>query len=239
MIGIVEVTLQEDVKVDGASPQNMAGIVTDAQLTLAQLVFTLYTACGAKQTQQQAGQGGTTPASAQTFSVGSRPYSIAIDGAGNVWVTNLLSNNVTKLQPDGTVAGTFQVGREPYGIAIDKQGNVWVTLFGANQVLKLANIADLFPPVVATPLSLTFLGLGSGNAQTFTASQTGFSGAFTIIDTNCIGTDGSTVVATVSPTSASDGVFTVTPQALGSCTITVNGSASTAAGFDVSVIPAI
>jgi hypothetical protein len=70
------------------------------------------------------------------FSVGSVPTGIAFDGA-NIWVTNLSSNNVTKLRAsDGANLGTFPVGSLPQGIAFDG-ANIWVANAGSNSVSKL------------------------------------------------------------------------------------------------------
>jgi DNA-binding beta-propeller fold protein YncE len=56
--------------------------------------------------------------------VGSSPQFIAFDGT-NLWVTNLGSNNITKLRDcDGAVLGTFPTGNAPVGIAFDG-ANVW------------------------------------------------------------------------------------------------------------------
>ena len=57
-----------------------------------------------------------------TYSVGTHPMDIAIDGSGNVWVVNQGSNNVTKLSSAEVVLGTYTVS-SPVGIAIDS----WVT----------------------------------------------------------------------------------------------------------------
>ena len=70
------------------------------------------------------------------FNVGTQPIGVAFDGA-NIWVANLLSNNVTKLRAsDGALLGTFSVGTQPVGVAFDG-ANIWVTNFGSNDVTKL------------------------------------------------------------------------------------------------------
>ena len=72
------------------------------------------------------------------------PIGIAIDNAGNVWVTNEGDNTVSELSPT-TVAGiyqtiaTYDVSSNPYGgIAIDNTGNIWVTNEGNNSVTELS-----------------------------------------------------------------------------------------------------
>ncbi|HXW68301.1 MAG TPA: Ig-like domain-containing protein [Dissulfurispiraceae bacterium] len=71
-------------------------------------------------------------AAASSFTVGSNPFGIAIDGQGNAWVSNYGSNNVTELSPAGVLLNTFPVGNGPRGIAIDPFGNVWVANAGSD-----------------------------------------------------------------------------------------------------------
>ena len=72
---------------------------------------------------------------------------IAIDGAGNAWITNsMVGNSVAKLSPTGLVlsgSGGFTGGglSEPNGIAIDGSGNAWVAnkLRGSDRVFEFRN----------------------------------------------------------------------------------------------------
>jgi streptogramin lyase len=74
-----------------------------------------------------------------TYSVGTHPMDIAIDGSGNVWVVNQGSNNVTKLSSSGTVLGTYSVGSAPKSVAIDGSGNVWVANMDSGSVTELSS----------------------------------------------------------------------------------------------------
>ncbi len=76
-----------------------------------------------------------------------------------------------------------------------------------------------FSPIVLTPPSLTLNGSAAGH---FTASETGYTGSFTI--GTC--TQSSQTIATVSPTTASgpSASITVTPVKAGTCTIAVSDS---------------
>jgi DNA-binding beta-propeller fold protein YncE len=58
--------------------------------------------------------------------VGAYPLGIAIDGAGNAWVTNSTGNSLTKLSPTGAVLGTFPGVTSPVGVAVDHAGFIWV-----------------------------------------------------------------------------------------------------------------
>jgi DNA-binding beta-propeller fold protein YncE len=61
---------------------------------------------------------------------------VVFDG-NNIWVSNITSNNVTKLRAsDGSNLGTFGVGAGPYFLAFDG-ANVWVANNSANTVSKL------------------------------------------------------------------------------------------------------
>jgi len=71
------------------------------------------------------------------------PYGLAIDAAGNVWVTNESGASVTELSPIGAaLSGTtgFTGGGllGPKGIAIDKSGNAWIANAGGDSVVELS-----------------------------------------------------------------------------------------------------
>ena len=60
------------------------------------------------------------------------PNSVAIDAAGNAWISNNFGNSVTELSSSGAVlsgSGGFTGGglSQPGSIAIDESGNAWVT----------------------------------------------------------------------------------------------------------------
>ena len=78
------------------------------------------------------------------------PYTIAIDGAGDMYVTDVLNHRIQKFGPTGrfiaryghnggdgtpgTAPGEFE---EPYGVATDCRSNVYVTEEGTARVQKL------------------------------------------------------------------------------------------------------
>ena len=68
--------------------------------------------------------------------VGTGPQYIAIDSEGGVWVSNSLSDDVTKVSPAGIALGTFAVGNEPAGILFDG-ANIWVANSLDDTVTKL------------------------------------------------------------------------------------------------------
>jgi|GEM_PF-3412419 len=83
-------------------------------------------------------------------------------------------------------------------------------------------------PLAVSPASLSFTASGASYAQTFAASESGYTGAFTETDTCNPGTAIATVSAASGP--GPTATFTVTPQSAGSCVVTVhdtNGQTST------------
>jgi hypothetical protein len=75
-----------------------------------------------------------------------------------------------------------------------------------------------FGTVVPSPSTLNFSDVGSGAQKTFTVSESGYTGNFTLDTSSC-----SSSVATASPAGGSSATtFTVTPVGSGTCTINVN-----------------
>ena len=79
----------------------------------------------------------TNNATTYTYTVGSYPDAIAIDGSGNVWIANYGSDNVTELSSTGAFMGTYSVGSAPDAIVIDNYGNIWVANEGSASVTEL------------------------------------------------------------------------------------------------------
>ena len=91
----------------------------------------------------------------------STPVGIAVDGSGNVWVTNNGNNSVTEIvasapaspavfcntgQTGCTKTGGFNFST-PVGIAVDGSGNVWVTNKGNNSVTEIVASNPASPAV--------------------------------------------------------------------------------------------
>jgi hypothetical protein len=91
------------------------------------------------------------------------PYHTAIDGSGNVWITNNGNTSVTELASNGSPispAGGYTGGGLNGlfgGIAIDASGNAWITNYYGNSVTEFST--------AGVPLSGT-LGFSGGGLHT-------------------------------------------------------------------------
>jgi streptogramin lyase len=101
-----------------------------------------YTVNGAPYSVTELNSNGTILSGANGYSIGSlaNPSGIAIDVAGNVWLSG--TGAVVKLSSNGTLlSGTngFTGGglTTPFGIALDGQGNAWVSDSGSKTLIKL------------------------------------------------------------------------------------------------------
>ena len=105
-----------------------------------------------------------TPRAPNTYPVGSdAPYGIAIDGSGNVWVTNQGSNNITELSSTGSVLGSFPVSTSPTGITLDSSGNVWVISQDTNNITEFSSTGVVLGTFTVStgPTGIALDGLGN------------------------------------------------------------------------------
>jgi sugar lactone lactonase YvrE len=79
---------------------------------------------------------GNGPAETATFT---NLWGIALDGDGNLYVTEYSAGRIRKLtKADNYAVSTLQSGlSKPVGVAVDGDGNVYVVEYGANRVSKL------------------------------------------------------------------------------------------------------
>jgi hypothetical protein len=102
----------------------------------------------------------------------SSPYSVAIDGAGNVWTVDQNPFGVSELSSGGAVLGgpggyfnsTLNL---PTSVAIDGSGNVWIANNGGNSVSELVGLAT---PVV-TPMVAGLPATPTGNGSSSLGTQ--------------------------------------------------------------------
>lgn len=127
----------------------------------------------------EVGPGGTTTPFAGTGAIGgadgpratatfSLPYGLAIDAAGNMYVTEYNGHRIRRISTSGTVttlAGSGAPGHadgtgaaasfdSPTGVAVDRHGNVFVADYGNNRIRKV------------TPAGVVSTFAGSGAAAT-------------------------------------------------------------------------
>jgi len=70
------------------------------------------------------------------------PFHLAIDQQDRIWVSNFISDWVTRFPAsEPSKAETFKVGISPGGMAVDSQGNLWVTSHFGTRKLAWLTIA--------------------------------------------------------------------------------------------------
>ncbi len=80
-------------------------------------------------------QDAPSPASVESFHVGRIPRDVIFDGR-HIWVANMGSDSVSKLDLDGQLIAEFPAGSLPQALAFDGS-NLWVTT-ATGDVLKLS-----------------------------------------------------------------------------------------------------
>jgi gliding motility-associated-like protein len=86
------------------------------------------------------------------------PFSIAIDGADNVYTTNNTTGDLTKYNSSGTVLFTIKTGvNQASEVAVDGLGNIYVSQFTASSILKYSSTGTLLAIItgVRDPYGIT------------------------------------------------------------------------------------
>jgi hypothetical protein len=91
---------------------------------------------------------------------------IAMDSGGNVYVSNLVGNNVLKFAPDGTSLGVFCSAplRMPHGMFFDSSGNLYVANSGVSTIEKFSSAGAYLGVFVSTAAGPHFFALSSPTA---------------------------------------------------------------------------
>jgi streptogramin lyase len=92
------------------------------------------------------------------------PTGVAVDTAGNVYVTDAINNRIRKISPAGVVTTLVGTAAHPFGVAVDNVGNVYVAEeYGNGSIQKIS-----FAGVVTTLAGSGTQGFADG---TGTAAQ--------------------------------------------------------------------
>jgi len=170
-----------------ASLSGPSGVAVDA-------AGNLYIAALGSRSIRKVGPGGiiTTAAGGGTFlgdsgpataAALSRPTGVAVDAAGNLYVADLGSNRIRKVNPFGIIGGTIGTFagngtpgfsgdggpataaslNGPSGVAVDAAGNLYVADTGDDRIRKVWATA---PSFTASPASLSFSAMAGSAAST-------------------------------------------------------------------------
>ena len=96
------------------------------------------------------------------------PWSVAVDGSGNVYIADRGNNRIRKVDASTGNISTFAAGLgQPYGVAVDRAGNVYIAEQSNDRILKVD---------ASTGTTTTFAGGGSslGDGGPATAAQLNF-----------------------------------------------------------------
>ena len=74
----------------------------------------------------------------QLLGIAGYPTSVAVDGAGNLYIPDTDNGRVRKVAPSGVITSVVAGLRDPYGVAVDAAGNLFITDSSNDQVLKVS-----------------------------------------------------------------------------------------------------
>ena len=84
-----------------------------------------------------------------TINVGSGPEGVAVSPDGSsVWVANLDSDTVSRINTTTNAVTPINVGNNPYGVAVSPDGSsVWVTNYGSGTVSRINTTTNAVTPI--------------------------------------------------------------------------------------------
>ena len=94
----------------------------------------------------------------------SNPEDIAFDVPGNVYVTNIGYNTISKFNASGVLTGTLGTGlNQPYNLSFDAASNAYITNYGTNAVIKVTSggVQSTLITGAATPFGSVVDALGN------------------------------------------------------------------------------
>jgi sugar lactone lactonase YvrE len=87
----------------------------------------------------------------QYLGTGGYPTSVAVDGAGNLYIPDTENGRVRMVSPSGIITTVVAALRDPYGAAVDAAGNLFITDGSNDQILKVSPSGAV--TTIATALS--------------------------------------------------------------------------------------
>jgi uncharacterized protein (TIGR03437 family) len=66
-----------------------------------------------------------------------RPYSLALDSTGNIYIADTFNSAIRKIAPSGTISTFFKGLNQPFGVATDGAGNVYVSDTANQRILRI------------------------------------------------------------------------------------------------------
>ena len=170
---------------------------------------------------------GVSPASATSTIIGTtgnNPFGITIDSAGNIYVSNGGSNNVSKITPAGVSSILGTTGSAPRGIAIDSDGNIYTANDSSNNVSKITpeGVSSILGTTGRGPFGITIDSAGNiytANTRSNNVSKITPLGVSSILGTTGSGPMGITIDSAGNIYTANDGpdnVSKITPAGVSS-----------------------
>ena len=91
------------------------------------------------------------------------PYGIVVDTANNIYTSNLLSDNITKITPEGISTIFGNTVDSPYGITIDTTNNIYIVSYYTGEVSKITpdGVTTIIGSTGSNPIGLTIDSLGN------------------------------------------------------------------------------
>lgn len=74
----------------------------------------------------------------QYLGIAGYPTSVAVDGAGNLYIADTDNGRVRKVNPAGIISSAITGLRDPYGVASDAVGNLFITDSSNDRILKVS-----------------------------------------------------------------------------------------------------